>query len=493
MNQPNKELRQQTPSPALAVIFLPGLFLLATSTFYPFDFLPVFDAKRILQLVLFAVLLTFATAWAPLRTAIFAQLDRVKRRDAAILFVFFAIGLVSALRLVHPAYPLLDVSMMLVLLVMVFITAAARDLASARFDRWAVLLLAVLGFAVFIQESMGILVGWVTGVEFSYKQALVHFAHPRFYNHLQTWSIPLLAALPLLFSERRGIKLICILLLGLQWFLVILTAARGTTVGLVTAMVFVAIWLPAQRQFWLRYQIAGLLTALAIYAGIFFLNTIFIPQSGNFYANSVGRPMMHTSGRSFLWRLAIEDGLSNPVIGSGPTQYACDIERHLPSHPHSFPFRIMGEWGIVAFVLLLLLASGVAVSLLKRLKSMSESGQTGPPLRAMLATSLIAGAIHACLSGVLIMPASQVAMILIAGWTLSLTNPHVQAGGKFPGKPLILATGLLVAVAQLTFAAFEIPNLHERTAYADAYGAMVPRIWQEGRVCEYSYSDFDAN
>ena len=124
---------------------------------------------------------------------------------------------------------------------------------------------------------------------------------------------------------------------------------------------------------------------------------------------------------------------------------------------------------------------------------MSESGQTGPPLRAMLATSLIAGAIHACLSGVLIMPASQVAMILIAGWTLSLTNPHVQAGGKFPGKPLILATGLLVAVAQLTFAAFEIPNLHERTAYADAYGAMVPRIWQEGRVCEYSYSDFDAN
>ena len=124
---------------------------------------------------------------------------------------------------------------------------------------------------------------------------------------------------------------------------------------------------------------------------------------------------------------------------------------------------------------------------------MSGSGQTGPPLRAMLAISLIAGAIHACLSGVLIMPASQVAMILIAGWTMSLINTPEQAAGRLPGKTFILTTGLLVAVAQLTFAAFEIPNLHERTAYANAYGAMVPRIWQEGRVCEYSYGDSDVN
>ncbi len=48
----------------------------------------------------------------------------------------------------------------------------------------------------------------------------------------------------------------------------------------------------------------------------------------------------------------------------------------------------------------------------------------------MLAISLMAGVIHACVSGLLIMPASQVAMILIAGWVLSFERANQQSKGQ---------------------------------------------------------------
>ncbi len=166
-------------------------------------------------------------------------------------------------------------------------------------------LLALMGLAVVIQELMGFIANWMLGSEFSYTQALVHFAHPRFYNQLQTWSIPVLAALPLLFPGKRWIKLGCIVLLGLQWFLVIAYAARGTAVSLLIAMVFIAFWCPRQRKIWLKYQFAGILAGVIIYFGILQLNGLLIPQSesGEFYAHSAGRPMLHTTGRSCLWRL----------------------------------------------------------------------------------------------------------------------------------------------------------------------------------------------
>ena len=49
-------------NPALAVVIALGAYLVATSAFYPLDFLSVYDAKRVLQLILFVVVLIF-TPW----------------------------------------------------------------------------------------------------------------------------------------------------------------------------------------------------------------------------------------------------------------------------------------------------------------------------------------------------------------------------------------------------------------------------------------------
>ncbi len=485
----------KTANLSLVVVILIGLYLLVTSAFYPLSFLSPFDAKRLLQLVLFTVLLVYAVAWTPLRQQTTAQLNRLSQLSRIALGIFFIIGIASSLRLKHPAYALVDVAMMFVMMMLIAVTAASRDLAGARFDRWGAVLLAAFGFAVVVQEFMGFLVGWSLGIEFNYDQALMHFAHPRFYNQLQTWSIPVLAALPLFFPGKRWIKIACIALLGLQWFLVIALAARGTVVSLFTAMAFIALWLPERRKFWLKYQLAGLLIGIIIYTGILLLNSVLIPQSqsGEFYAHSVGRPMAHTSGRSTMWQLSLEDAIDRPFLGIGPSQYACNSEIALPAHPHSFLFRILGEWGVIALFLVLVLVATIGLGFLKKLKQSKHQGQTDPPLQAMLAISLIAGGIHACLSGLLIMPASQVAMIVIAGWSLSMAgNARLQVQNTVAATSLLLA-GLFLVCIQLTFATSEIPKLSEKNHHTKNHYQMVPRFWQDSRVCKYKYASLPEN
>lgn len=482
---------RKTTNLSLIVVALLGAYLLVTSTTYPIDSLFVFDAKRIIQLALFTVLMVLTVAWTPLRRSTIAQLSRLSPLNRIFLSVFFAIGIASSVRLEHSAYALVDVSMMLLMMVLIAITAASRDLAGSRFDKWAVVFLAATGFFVLFQESMGYLAGWALGTEFNYNLSLMHFAHPRFYNQLQTWSIPVLGALPLLFPAKRWIKLVCIALLGLQWFLIIAVSARGTFISLFISMTFIALWLPEQRKFWLRYQLAGLMAGIVIYTGALFLNTVFIPQtqSGQFYAHSVGRSIAHTSGRSTLWRLSVEDATNYPLLGAGPTRYACDSELTLPAHPHSFMFKILGEWGVVALLLTFFLVFKIGLGLLRNLKSRSSENNTGPALRAILSTSLLAGVIHSCLSGLLIMPASQITMILVAGFVLSLSpNAKPKTIESTTGVALLF-TGLLIATATLVFALKEIPQLAERTNLADLKSPMVPRFWQNGRVCEYSYSN----
>jgi len=481
-------------APALAVVVLSGLYLVITSAFFPLDFLTVFDGKRILQLTLFTVILIFAVAWAPLRTATITQLNRLSTLSRVCLVTFFSIGIVSSLRLEHPAYALIDVSMIFILLVLVAVMAASRDLASERFDKLAVLLLAAMGFAVAVQELMGFAASWMLGVEFSYEQAFMYFAHPRFYNQLQTWSIPVIAALPIIFPRKTWLKAACVLLLGLQWFLVIAVAARGTFVSLISAMIFIALWLPGQRKYWLKFQAGGLLLGIGIYYVVLLLNQAIIPQSqsggGEFYEHSVGRPMAHTSGRTIFWRLSIEDARQHPILGAGPTRYACGSEIfRLPAHPHSFIFRILGEWGIIALALLLVIAVTWGAGFLKILRKIDNPGSTDPPLDSMVATSLLAGIIHACLSGLFIMPASQVATIMIGGWSLSLTGRKGLAQGKAVWEVPAVLTAMFLALIILISATADISKAAKQDTVSEQRHPAVPRFWQDGRACNDNHTN----
>lgn len=472
---------------ASLIVIVLGFYLVITSTFYPLSSLMVYDAKRIIQVFLIAGCILFANIWAPLRLQALRQLSRLSTLSRVLLALFFTIGIVSSLRLAHPAYALVDVSMLFLLLCMIAITAASRDLAPDSFDKWAVALLSVLGLAVFVQELMGFVAGWVLGSEFSYRQALIHFAHPRFYNQLQTWSIPIIAALPIMFPKRTWLKPACVILLGLQWFLVISLAARGTVASLAIAGLFVALWLPRSRQYWLKVQILGVVAGIAIYCVFLLLNSILIPQSqsGTFYSYSVGRSMMHTSGRINIWKHSINDALNNPWFGSGPAEFACGSPSWLPAHPHSFPMQILGEWGISAAILLIILGLVIGLRYLNFLRSTSETRIKSSALNTVLAISLLAGLIHTGLSGLIVMPASQMCFALFGGWVLSLSlTKKVEYQYSAPAHAILLVPSV-IALLLFAFSLHELKHLYSDTPNLKLYGPSKPRYWQVNRVCEY--------
>lgn len=484
-------------SVTMLVVVSLGLYLVITSTYEPIDSLSLYDAKRVLQVALFTVLLLLAVIYKPLREASIAQLASTRKAIAYAFLLFFAIGIASSLRLTHPSYAVLDVSMLFVILVMVFVSAGSRDLNQRAYDRWAIALIAFMGMAVGVQELMGYLMGWVTGSEFNYQLVLMHFANPRHYNHLQTWSIPLLVLLPLIFPERKWLGPVSIGLLGLQWFLVFSTGARGSFVSLLTAMILMALLLPKLRRHWMKPQVLGFLVGAVIYASVLHINNMTSPKGGDFYQQSVGRTMMHTSGRSLMWQYSIQDAINHPLLGSGPTRYACDATftgMFIPGSPHSFPFRIMGEWGFIALGLILLIVLMISIKLMVALRSgHTKYGQQQPASvepdlvkLSLLSMSILAAGIHASVSSVLDKPASQVEMIIIFAWALSLYNIR-RTRNRSRVARAVLVLALAMSVLQIVFVSSEIPKLGQRTAVQENHEMFFPRFWWKGKTCDYRY------
>jgi len=113
----------RTAGLSLAVVISLSSYLVITSAFFPLDFLSVFDAKRVIQLALFAAIMMFAVAWSPLRNATVAQLGRLSRFQRYAFTLFFLIGIISSLRLPHPAYALFDFSLRFVLMILIFFSS----------------------------------------------------------------------------------------------------------------------------------------------------------------------------------------------------------------------------------------------------------------------------------------------------------------------------------------------------------------------------------
>ncbi len=141
----------------------------------------------------------------------------------------------------------------------------------------------------------------------------------------------------------------CIVLLGLQWFLVI-AWQRVVPRSACNCDGFYCFLVARTTQVLAQVQFGGLLARCCFLLWQFCsLNGLFIPQS----EQSVSSMLIPLADRwctpraeLLLWRLSFEDALKHPVLGAGPTRYACDSDIVLPAHPHSFPFRLWvnGAW-----------------------------------------------------------------------------------------------------------------------------------------------------
>jgi hypothetical protein len=196
-----------------------------------------------------------------------------------------------------------------------------------------------------------------------------------------------------------------------------------------------------------------------------------------------------TSRRNLLWQLASELILAHPWLGVGPQHFAHEgATLSWGAHPHNFLFQIGAEWGLPA-LLCLLVAIGLGTRGL--LRAGARIAPADAPNQQTLTVLLATGAailVDGLFSGVLVMPQSQMAIMLYlsctAGWVRALDNgtlPHPDSVTRrlASGMTVVAFCGLAYALAPslVSHAAHEPLTPAEQAVNSRVYW---PRIWEAG-------------
>ena len=502
----------------LLSLFVPaliGLYLFLTSTSYLVPGIWPYDAKRILQFGLLLILFLVPALDGRIRDEFGRLLASVPTWLKASLLCVPGWGVVSALynarSVMHGLNSLSEVALLSSLVLGIFVVAACRRIAGRWFDRIAITMIALTGLAVGLQDLIGVAAAHFEGFDFNFYTTLIYFSWPRFYNQVQSWMVPALAALPLLFVRYRLAKIVCLIVLGLQWYIILSSGARGTFISIIAALVFVLILLPAVRLHMLKWQASGFILGALVFSLVLFSfeaggqaaatgpepepnpralirgadnwagDVELSSGKSSFFMQSVGRPMAHSSGRNWMWSVTLHDARSNPLLGIGPMNYVCTSPRRI-GHPHNFPLQLAAEWGIPVALAVCV----IFLFLLYRISQCIRQNEFGRPedtvLAGQLFTGALAAALYACLSGVMVMPASQVTGLLLCGMLLGL---YPSASGDEPAPALrwVFIPGLLVAVSLLGLGVHELKTMKDRESRMLPMEIGIPRIWQQAKVC----------
>jgi O-antigen ligase len=436
------------------------------------------------------------------------------------LLLVFTLGVVSvfhnARSTLHALNSLSDVALYSTLVLAILVVAACRQVAGPWFDRTAIGLLSLTGLVVGVQELLGVLVSYSMGTEFNYRMSLLYFSHPRFYNQVQTWLIPMYVALPLIFSRQKLAVLVCLTILGLQWYIILMTGARGSFVSISTAILLAMILFPWLRRRMMLTQLAGLTLGALLFVGVLYsfnsgmldptstegsgqsrsfldlitgakdINYDSTGNPGSYLEQSIGRPMLSSSGRTEQWMDAVQNVVASPLLGIGPMNIAC-TEPSTFGHPHNFALQLASEWGLPATMIL----SGIFLFLLWRLiralRMDCFEDQSKKVLASLLLTGLLAATVHSCLSGVMVMPASQVTAVLIGGMLLGLCPLEVQSTVR-PNSYKFLVAGICLSTFLLAVGSYELATMKQREMKRPPMEMLAPRIWQDSKLCRF-YTD----
>lgn len=259
---------------------------------------------------------------------------------------------------------------------------------------------------------------------------VLYFVNKRFFNHTQTWTLPILTGLLLMLYKKRPQDFILHSLLFLAvsfwWMLIFASGGRGSTVALISSLLIIAILFRKEAVVMIKITGATFISGGVLYFLFFRLFSM------------DGIPMMRSAKNVNLrlqsWEQASELWMQSPLFGMGPMHFASmqNMIDSIPwsAHPHNFYLQILAEWGVIAFLALAVLffMAGKMV-----IMNFSKNKRNSPNriIYISVTWSMAAALIHAFVSGVLVTPMSQIWFILIGAWLLGISMRESLMKGKF--------------------------------------------------------------
>lgn len=408
------------------------------------------------------------------------------------LAAFFVLGVLGSITAFAPRLAFCEVSMLFLLYM--WSLMLAEEIA----DRGAPALLRLLQAlgavsTLFASQFAIAYVGsFSTGMPLDNADLTPGFSNIRFFNHTQTSTLPLLILLCCPTRKVAKLRWLWWAVTTYWWMALFATTGRGTLVGIAAGCVVVA--LVARKRAW-PYLRTVILTATLGVLAYFLLLTIVPALLGvagmNSFTFAIERTAADpTSARTPLWHLAIALIKEHPWFGVGPMHFAHYTGHlHIAAHPHDWLLQIGAEWGIPALLCLLAALALAVRALLRAGARIARDDVDNQAIFCALVAGAVAILVDGLVSGIFVMPQSQLAVALYLGcaigWQRSV-SPAVRVAApsgawRLAGGACIVAAMAGVIVGAWPEALAKLRN-EELTPAEQALnsGDQWPRLWKAG-------------
>lgn len=317
------------------------------------------------------------------------------------------------------------------------------------------------------------------------------FSNIRFFNHTQTSTLPLLILLCCLLPQNTKLRW-CALTVTVYWWLALFaTSGRGTLMGMVAGCVVVALLLRRVAMPYIQ-QVAGT-AALGLLA--YFVLLIIVPmltggQAMNTFASTAARTASDpTSGRLFIWHRAAALIADHPLLGVGPMHFAHNAGHlHVAAHPHDWLMQIGSEWGLPALACLIAALALAFRTLLRAGKHIDRNDRNNQVIFTSVVMGSVAILVDGLVSGLFVMPQSQLAIALFLGCTMGWYRTIVPPVQTVASNAVSRLAGAVLVAAALAGIGSVWPDIVARwdeqpltpAQQAANTGDQWPRLWKAG-------------
>ncbi|MBK2126083.1 O-antigen ligase family protein [Fangia hongkongensis] len=458
----------------------------------PFSLEKIFyyDQRRMIQLVLLSATAIIALLHSPLRAFIVSCFSN-NYKIALIVALLLLSLVISSLNAYYPTISFLYLSQW-ILLGIFALACCYLCLENQNNIRYFML----LGIVFFIIICSYIAYGYINLDDLTQNQSMlskrsaliVHpqFLNPRFLDQLLAGLLPLSGALILL-SKNPLLKLLTLIGISAGFYLTIITGSRANLVIIFAIFIFGSLFF---RRLFLRYFIYMLLAfVIAFFA---YLAIQYLTGAEIISALERQGEFLRYNDRAPLIELSINIWKAHPIFGAGSGMYAhyAYLSHNITAaHPHNMWVMLLAEWGIIGILCVVALFIALGLKLFQYRKALQNN------LYAMASLfALIGLLVKGLVSGIIVMPASQMLFAVIIGILLSVilsvrqeNQKHIARDGKLYTYLISLIT---LGAAAYTFI-FLIKNAPKITPNTYNYGAacqiknkestlLSPNLWANG-------------
>lgn len=273
-------------------------------------------------------------------------------------------------------------------------------------------------------------------ISFLWKECFVFSGHPRFWNHVQVATVPVLAACAI--RARLGYSLLVFLGLSLTFYVALVSQGRGVWLAILLALGMFLLLFGRESRRPMFVLISGLLTASFLYGLDVFGGESTVLDRG-----------FSSSGRIGIWSFSLERILERPWFGWGAYAFADSavVPTRFPAHPHQIVLQLAFEYGVP----LALFVVSAVVFLFHRVYLLMR--RTKDYEGRVYLCALFGLAVNAQYSGVLTMPLGQFVVVVLAGLLLGRVSELDPAVASWCSKVKGLVRRPIMTVVLMLFIA----------------------------------------